>query len=323
METFRYSIGTWAFGAVPDRYMAHGYRDRPSLESQIESASKVPGCSGVELPFAPGAVTPETSGGFARFTADRGLAVSALAVNVTGDRRWAQGSITNPRKELRDEAIVRIADCLACAKAMNVGLVNLWMGQDGFDYPFEADYARLWEDLVAGLKESAAAVPEVCLSVEYKAKEPRVRNVPNSASQTLLAVMAAGAPNLRVTLDFGHAILGGENPSQSAALLASYGKLGHIHLNDNLGDWDWDMAAGVSHWWELVEFCLWLDRSSYRGWLSLDIFPHRVDPAAACALCIKATEKARTIAGNLKLRGVDESLARRDAMSVYSAIMDM
>ena len=323
MDTFRYSIGTWAFGAVPDRYMAGGYRDKPSLEGQIDLASNVAGCSGVELSFAPGAVTPETASGYARFAADRGLAVSALAVNVTGDRRWAQGSLTNPDRAARAEALARIVDCLECARAMDVGLVNLWMGQDGFDYPFEADYARLWEDLVSGLRECAGAVPEVLLSVEYKAKEPRVRNIPNSASQTLLAVAAAASPNLRVTLDFGHAILGGENASQSAAMLASYGRLGHIHMNDNSGDWDWDMASGVSHWWELVEFCLWLDRLSYPGWLSLDIFPYRVDPAAACALCIKATEKARRLAGQLKARGVDEALARRDAMAVFGALMDM
>jgi xylose isomerase len=244
-------------------------------------------------------------------------------VNVTGDRRWAQGSLTNPDGAARREALARIVDCLECARAMNVGIVNLWMGQDGFDYPFEADYARLWEDLVAGLKESADAVPEVMLSVEYKAKEPRVRNIPNSASQTLLAVLAASSPNLRVTLDFGHAILGGENPSQSAAMLAACGRLGHIHMNDNPGDWDWDMAAGVSHWWELVEFCLWLDRLSYTGWLSLDIFPYRADPIAACALCIKATEKARRIAGELKLRGVDEAFEKRDAMAVFGMLMDI
>ena len=323
MSEFRYAVGTWAFGALPDRYLSTGYRDKPSLEDQIEAVSKVPGCTGVELSFSPVAVTSENAARVAAFANDCGLSIAALAPNVTGDKRWAQGALTNPDRALRSEAIVRVRESLACAASLGVDTVNLWMGQEGFDYPFEADYTRLWSDFVASLAECAAAEPSVILSVEYKAREPRARNIPSSTAQTLLAVEGAGAPNLRVTLDFGHALLGGENPSQSAALLAAYGKLGHIHMNDNHGDWDWDMAAGATHWWELIEFCHWLDRLDFKGWLSLDMFPFRVDPAEACALSIVAIEKANRAAAALKDRGLDAILAKRDAMAVFKMLLDM
>jgi len=322
MKTFRYAVGTWAFGALPDRYLSTGYHDKPSLEDQIEAVSKVPGCSGVELSYSPIAVTADNATRIASFAADRGLEIAALAPNVTGDKRWGQGALTNPDRALRREAVDRVRESLDCAASLGVSTVNLWMGQEGFDYPFEADYTSLWSDFVSALAEGAASQPSVTLSVEFKAREPRARNIPSSTAQTLLAVQSAGAPNLRVTLDYGHALLGRENPSQSAALLSAYGKLGHIHMNDNHGDWDWDMVAGATHWWELVEFCHWLDRLDYSGWLSLDVFPFRLNPADACVISIKAIEKAASAAAELKERGLDAILARRDAMEVYRMLLE-
>ena len=35
-------------------------------------------------------------------------------------------------------------------------LMTLWLGQDGFDYAFQADYARLWAMEIEGIREVAA-----------------------------------------------------------------------------------------------------------------------------------------------------------------------
>ena len=29
--------------------------------------------------------------------------------------------------------------------------MTLWLGQDGFDYPFQADYGRMWDDTIAAV----------------------------------------------------------------------------------------------------------------------------------------------------------------------------
>ena len=123
-------------------------------------------------------------------------------------------------------------------------------------------------------------------------------------------------------LDFGHSLMCGENPSQALALLAASGKLFHIHANDNYADWDWDMAAGTVHWWELVEFCGWLERVRYDGYVALDIFPYRLDEVRACELSVKAIEKARRMAGKLKEKIGDEWF-RGDMAEIYSLLWDM
>ena len=45
-----------------------------------------------------------------------------------------------------------------------------------------------------------------------------------------------------------------DKPSQTVAILSAQGRLFHVQIDDNYTDWDWDMASGVNHWWQLVQF---------------------------------------------------------------------
>lgn len=173
-----------------------------------------------------------------------------------------------------------------------------------------------------GLKECAKSTPEVKLCLEYKRMEPRARCIPNSASQSLLMVQDVNEPNLGVTLDIGHALLGGENPSQSALMLHDYGKLFHLHMNDNYADWDWDMAAGVNHWWQLVEFCYWLKEIDFDDWLVLDVFPYRHSPAKVSELSIKAMKKAFAVAGKIDREFARKCFNGRLAMEMFNELME-
>lgn len=312
----KYATGLWVFGLVPDRYLPAGYQANLDLGGKLARIAQTPGVTGVEMPYGP-VMNHSNVQSIWKMTEDAGLSISSLAVNVTGDRKWALGSITNPDASVRRDAVSLIGEAMQAAKEVGANKVNLWMGQEGFDYPFEVDYARVWDLLIAGLTECAKICPEVRLSIEYKRMEPRMRCLPNSASQSLLMAQETGMPNVGVTLDFGHAILGGENASQSAALLASHARLFNLHINDNYADWDWDMAAGVDHWWQLVEFCYWLNRVDYDDWLVVDIFPYRHDPGRLNAMSVNACKKAFEVAGTLDKAKVEEGFARHSAIEVY------
>ena len=60
--------------------------------------------------------------------------------------------------------------------------MTLWLGQDGFDYSFQADYKDLWQKEIEGIREVASHDPDCNISIEYKPNEPRayscVINVP-------------------------------------------------------------------------------------------------------------------------------------------------
>ena len=320
MTAEKFSTGLWVFGIMPDRFLPSGYQPVLELSEKLSRISQTPNVAGVEIPYSP-ELRLNNLLEIERMVSDYDLIISSLAVNVTGEKKWALGSITNPNETVRHEANSMIKDAMQAAKELKVETLNLWMGQEGFDYPFEVDYKRLWDLMVASLTECAGSCPETRLSVEYKRMEPRMRNLPNSAAQTLLMAREVGAANVGVTIDFGHALISGENPSQSVAMLDAEGKLFHIHMNDNYADWDWDMAAGVNHWWQLVEFCYWLKRIEYGNWLVVDIFPYRHDALQLNAMSVNAVTKAFAVAETLDDAQVEQGFLKHSSIDVYNQLL--
>ena len=63
---------------------------------------------------------------------------------------------------------------MAITKAIGGNLIDIWPGQDGFDYPFEDDYFRAWNTMIDLIRDVADYDPEIKVGLEYKLKEPRV-----------------------------------------------------------------------------------------------------------------------------------------------------
>ncbi len=152
------------------------------------------------------------------------------------------------------------------AAELGCGLINIWNGQDGYDYPFEADYLQEREWLVSGLRECAQHRADVRVSLEYKLKEPRNRSYLGTAAGTLLIAQEIGLPNVGVTIDVGHALVAYEDVGESIAMLSHAGsKLFHMHFNDNYRLWDDDMIVGSVHTIETWSCCTGLTGSVTTG----------------------------------------------------------
>ena len=124
--------------------------------------------------------------------------------------------------------------------------------------------------------------PRHQLLLEYKPKEPRNFCFMARASDTLLLAKETALDNVGVTIDTGHALVGGENVAESIVILQEYGrKLFHMHFNDNYGHWDDDMIIGSVHFPLFVETLFWLKETNYTGWLSMDQYPYREDGQGA------------------------------------------
>lgn len=322
MKELRFSSGLWVYGQAPDRYMPGGYKTLDELKIRLEKARHTLGIEGVELPFGP-VLREDNYDEVVGLLQEVSVRATSLTVNVVGDRKWGKGSVSNPDPAIREDAKALIKQSMQAAKRLGVGVVNLWMGQEGFDYIFESDYRWLWDTISQSIDECAKSCPEVRLSIEYKRMEPRARNIPNSAAQALLLALEGKNDNVGVTLDIGHAMMGGENASQSLTLLNKYGKLFNIHINDNYADWDWDMIVGTDHWWQLVEFCWYLQDCPYEGSIVLDIFPYRQDAVRAAELSVKAFQKAWSIAEKLDRTEIAKALGKQDFMSVFETLLNM
>ena len=70
------------------------------------------------------------------------------AVAVTPEiynRDFVKGGFTNPDPAVRAQAIDLVSRAAELAADLGCDYVKLWPGQDGVDYPFQADHSQLWD----------------------------------------------------------------------------------------------------------------------------------------------------------------------------------
>ncbi|MEA4972689.1 MAG: sugar phosphate isomerase/epimerase family protein [Candidatus Metalachnospira sp.] len=284
------SVGVWTYGMCTDRYVGEGYKPKMDLKERIEHIGKIKSAAGIEITY-PGDINENNYAEFKPILDKYGLSISGMGVEIVCDKEWATGSLSSPVQEVREKAITLVKKAMDFAAEINVNVVSLWMGQDGFDYLFQTDYVKAWNDLVESLRECAMHNPSIKLGIEYKRSEPRLSCLTKSAGKTLALCMKTGCDNVGITMDIGHSFNAGENPAEEIALLMSENRLFHLHFNDNYIIADDDMPVGSVHFLHFAEMFFWLHRLGYNGWYSLDMYPYRDDPDEAVIASIKFMEK--------------------------------
>jgi len=308
----RITSGFAPFAPCADRFVPSGYREGMGLEQQMEAASRIKGLRSVGLDYPyqftdPAAVKP---------LLDRyGFTLSTLELGTYPDRKWKLGTFTAPDAAVRKEAIAMCKRGLEVAAELGAGDVLLWPGQDGFDYPFQADYAEAWDLLVDGIREVALHRPDVKVSIEYKRMEPRTNIYVRNAGVLLHLLHEIDLPSVGATIDLGHSLVAGENPAEAAALIARAGKLFQVHVNDNYRDWDHDLIVGSACFWETLEFFYWVERAGYQGWYVLDIYPYREDGSTALQEGVDRVSYFLEAARRLVGTPLAQALKRADAVA--------
>jgi len=280
MREIKFSAGIWYLGAVGDRFAKGGYRPDVPLAQRWRNAAAVDGIAGMEMHY-PNEVNEDTIEEVRVLSRETGLQVKAVAPLLWTEPQWRYGALTNPDPTLRKAAIDRAKKTLDIAEALQADLVIYWPAQDGYDYVFQADYRQRFELFVQAMRELLAYKPKQKQVIEYKAYEPRTHIFLGNMGTVLTIVSEIGAPNLGVNYDIGHGLMMREEMAECAALAMRYGKLWHTHFNDNWRQFDDDLIVGSVNFWETLEILFWLDELDYEGWIGLDLFPYREDPAAA------------------------------------------
>ncbi len=286
----------------------------------IGRAGAVDGLNAVELnypqhfPEAPAATFAAASAA--------GLEVTALNLRWDGPEFLA-GAFTNPNPAFRAAAVRRATEAVEIAAAHGVAHVILWMGPDGYDYPFQADYAALWEMEIDGFRRVADVDATVRVSVEYKPTDPRRLSLIRNMGDALYAVAGVDRPNFGATLDLCHALMAGESPAAAAAMALRIGKLFGVHLNDGYGPADDGMMVGTVQPFRLLELLDTLDRGGFRGTLYFDTFPEREEAAAECAANIRMVKRLARRLGSLDRVALAEAQAAQDAVAASRLVQDL
>lgn len=277
----RYSVILGNLGNTCDRFLPTGYKEKRTPREMIREAAAIPGLAGLEL-VGSWDITRKNAAEMKRLLRGHGLACVSIIPDLFSQQRWGRGSFSSKDPAIRAQALEESRIVGGLARELGCGLVNLWLGQDGYDYPLQSHYDRERGWLAEGLHTLAAGFPDLRFALEYKPKEPRTHSFQARAGDTLLMAHEIGLPNVGVCIDTGHALMAGENLAEAAVLLHRHGqRLFHLHFNDNYRTWDDDMIVGSLHFVEYLELCFWLRELDYRGWYSMDQYPYREDGAAA------------------------------------------
>ncbi len=235
--------------------------------------------------------------------------------------KWGKGSLASADPNIRKEAIAEVKKSMDWATGVGCKYVDVWPGQDGYDYPLQANFTDAWKWLRYGIEECAAHRLDVKVLVEYKLKEPRTHCYVNSAAKTILLI--DGLKNTGGLLDIGHSMGAGENIAEAAALLSNYRALDYMHLNDNYRTWDDDMMVASVNIPETLELVYWLKKLNYSGWLTLDIFPYREEKVPVVKNCFAWLTALTSAVERVGLDKIGAVVAKGDANESVALVREM
>jgi xylose isomerase len=310
----KYSIILGNLGNTCDRFLSSGYKDQLPKAEMLRQAAAIPGVKGVEL-VGGWDVSPENVDEIGSLLAKHGLQCVSIIPSHFSEKRWGRGAFTAKDPAIRAQALEETFKAAEMARALGCPLINLWPGQDGYDYPLQSDMRAERRWTVEAVAKAAKAFPDIKFSLEYKPKEPRTHSTWARAADTLLVAKETGAPNVGVTIDTGHSFEGGENLAESAAMLMDFGgKLFHMHFNDNYRSWDDDMIVGSVHCVEYLELLYWLRETGYSGWYSMDQYPYREDGAGALRGSVEFLQGIDAMLDDAAMRDIRALIAEGDAV---------
>jgi len=318
VSTLQLAVGTWCMGGVADRFLPQGYEQPVDVKERVLRIKKVEGIAAVE--FFDDELESIAPREFKAFLDDQGLKVSGINFNTHGRPKWQRGALTCPDEKLRREAIDGAKKVIDLLEVFACSSLGLWLGTDGFDYPFQIDYRRAWDLLLNSLAEIADYNPAVKIALEYKLKEPRQYILLGNAFQALYCIKALGRKNLGVTVDFGHALMAKENPAEVVSVLAQEGALFNVHFNDAYREWDDDLIAGSTNLYETLEFLYYIKKTGYQGYLGFDIFPYRMDPVQALKLCVENTRALERLLDKIDFPSLEKAQEEGDAARTHEIV---
>ncbi|MGC4233640.1 MAG: sugar phosphate isomerase/epimerase family protein [Niabella sp.] len=310
----KYSIILGNLGNTRDRFCT-GYKQNPSSEEMLKMAlERMPHIQGIEL-VGTWDIRPDNVTDMKKRLDDAGVACASIIPDTFGNPLYGKGSITSIDAGVRENALNYLRQMSEVALAMDCNIVNLWLGQDGYDYLLATDYDQEREWLMEATRTIATEFPTLRFALEYKPKEPRNFSYHARMADTILAAKETECNNVGITIDTGHSFYAGENVAEAIVLAKRAGNLlYHMHFNDNHGNWDDDMIVSSVHFTTYVELLFWLKKTGYEGWLSMDQYPYREDAVDAISESILWVRKYEQIV-NTYYNEIDALIKENDAVS--------
>lgn len=250
------------------------------------------------------------------------LGVNGLAVRWRG-ADFKPGDFTNENPKTRERVITMCHEAVDVCRKLGGSVITLWLENDGFDYPFQMDYARGWEQIVEGVREVADYAKDIKISIEYKPYEERNFAMIDSTGMVMYLLEEIGRENVGCTLDFCHMLMKHDNPSYGIALAAKKNRLFGLHMNDGYGWQDSGMIFGSVNPVFAMEFIYYLRLYDYQGVVFFDTFPIREDPFEETQANIDAFEKINSLVDKIGMEEIARVIRAKDGVQVSRLMLEM
>lgn len=299
-------------------------KGKPTVMQMIERAATAKGLTHLDLNY-PQHITTDDIQAMRQKIEDVGLAVNGMQMRWDAPE-FKIGAFTNPDPVIRRKAIELTKRGIDTGREFGSKLMTLWMGQDGFDYCFQADYKKVWEDAVSAVREVAEYAPDVDISIEYKPNEPRAFSIFPNVTTCLLALDEVGCDNLGITLDFAHVLYANEIPAYAAAMVARRSRLLGLDCNDGWGKRDDGLMVASVNPRATLEFLWQMQRDGYQGAYYFDTFPDAsgLDPVREAETNIATVKRLLKLCEKLNDNTeLMAAISRQDAVASQQIINDI
>ncbi|BDR55923.1 sugar phosphate isomerase/epimerase family protein [Xylocopilactobacillus apis] len=221
---------------------------------------------------------------------ENNLKLNGLALRFKDD--YINGELGNAEDSIAKSAVDLCRRAIDFCRQANGKVVTIWLAHDGFDYSFQINYEKVWNQLKKSFADIADyATPDIKISIEYKPFQPRAYAFIDGMGITGMMLDELNRPNLGVTLDYCHMLMKHENPAFAADIFGKRGQLFGVHLNDGYGLNDDGLMIGTATPVKTFEFLYYLKKNDYDNVIYFDTFPVIENAEEECVQNIKTIKE--------------------------------
>jgi sugar phosphate isomerase/epimerase len=155
-----------------DRFLSSGYKDVLPKKEMVRQAAAISGIEGLEL-VGTWDITEKNVAEVKGWLTDSKLTCVSIIPDLFAQKRWGNGALSARDAGIRQQALEETRMVSRIAREIGCPLINLWLGQDGYDYPLTADYRARRGYLTENIVQVASEFPDLKYALEHKPKEPR------------------------------------------------------------------------------------------------------------------------------------------------------
>ncbi|HEV3310002.1 MAG TPA: TIM barrel protein [Chloroflexota bacterium] len=332
-EPLKTSIGIWAFSPLGTRFLMAGYHPEVASESPAERARRVAHglhdlYDGLEFHY-PGEINEDNAADI--LAAIKPMDVYCLASGVHTFSKHARGAMTNPSEQVRQEAKAANRRGIDLAAELGAHFI-IWPGIEGYNYPFQCNYAEQWSYFLDGIADAVNHANErgVTVFLEHKNSEPQMKIFMRDMGMSIYVIrkiqqMGVDVSHTKINMDWQHLIMNGENLAEYAELLAMEGLLGHQHANSGWGVTDDDNIVGATRFMETLELARSLRKAGYGTHgerIGFDLYPYTEDAIAAARQSLIQWCFIDDLCSKLDEDAMEAAQKQKDALAAYRLVFE-